>query len=498
MGGLVGRSAAWVLAVVLVAGLVVTEPPGAVQAQDADLCDASGTGLFTDVAATDYAAEYILCMRDLGLTRGNSAGGYGPDDTLNRGQMASFIVRLWRDILGRECPTGDTPFTDVPSTGTHAANIACLYNLGITKGVSDTEFASHNPVKTSQVSRFFLRIYEQHGGTCPDRASELDEAVECLESLHVIPTAGEGRSSRAMIRSQMAVYMIGLWHNLEYGPPPVPPLLGTPTEVLGAGLAPALLSQITVAPEWITGYSRSLFDHWKDLDGDGCDTRREVLIRDSRIDPAMDSGRTCWVASGLWYSHYDGIWLTDPSELDIDHLVPLAEAWASGAHLWNPDRREQFANDENALVAVTAGSNRSKGARDPAEWMPADDAGYCPYAAAWVAVKARYDLTMDRTEYDFLADVLDGTCATTTVSLDTPILAFPVLAIPELPAVAPTTTTTSAQGRPPDPGDSKNCSDFSTHRDAQEWFDRYFPYYGDVARLDRDGDGVACESLPRG
>jgi hypothetical protein len=116
-----------------------------------------------------------------------------------------------------------------------------------------------------------------------------------------------------------------------------------------------------------------------------------------------------------------------------------------------------------------------------------------------VAVKARYDLTMDRREYDFLADVLDGTCATTTVSLDTPILAFPVLAIPELPAVGPTTTTTtSARGRPPDPGDSKNCSDFSTHREAQEWFDRYFPYYGDVARLDRDRDGVACESLPRG
>jgi len=494
----VNRPGAWVLAFVLVAGLVAAEPPGPVVAQDSEICDASGAGLFADVSATDYAAAYILCMTALGLTQGNSSGGYGPDDTLNRGQMASFIVRLWRDILGGECPTGVTPFTDVASTNTHAANIACLYNLGITKGVSDTEFAPRNEVTASQVSRFLFRIYERDGGTCPDRESELDKAVECLESLHVIPTTDEGRGRQAVIRSQMAVYMVGLCHTLEYGPPPVPPLLGTPTEVLGDGRALALLSRITVAPERPTGYSWSLFDHWKDLDGDGCDTRREVLIRDSRVDPAMDRGRACWVLSGLWYSQYDGVWLTDPSDLDIDHLVPLAEAWASGAHLWDRARREQFANDENALVAVTARSNRSKGARDPAEWMPTGEAGYCPYAAAWVAVKVRYELAMDRREYDFLADVLDGTCATTTVSLATPILAFPVLATPDLAPVGTTTTTTPAQGRPSDPGDTRNCSDFSTQAEAQEWFDRYFPHYGDVARLDGDGDGVACESLPRG
>jgi len=490
----VRNTGAWVVAVVLVAALVAAEPPRAVHAQDSELCDASGTGLFADVSATDYAAEYILCMRVLGLTRGNSTGGYGPDDTLNRAEMASFVVRLWRDILGGECPTGDTPFADVVTTNTHAANIACLYHLGITKGVSDTEFAPRNRVTASQVSRFLLRTYKRHG-SCPERASELDEAVECLVSLHVLPTEDEGRSSVPVIRSQMAVYMIGLWHNLEYGPPPLPPVLGALTEVSGSGRALALLFAVTVVPEQNTGYSRNLFDHWKDLDGDGCDTRREVLIRDSRTDVAPVGGRACRIEAGLWYSYYDGVWLTDPSGLDIDHLVPLAEAWASGAHLWDPARREQFANDEQALVAVTARSNRSKGARDPAEWMPTSESGYCPYAAAWVAVKARYDLTMDRSEYDFLANALDGACATTTVSLDTPILAFPVLAAPTLPVVGPTTTTL-APDVPPNPGDNRNCSDFSTHAEAQAWFDRYFPHYGDVARLDADGDGVACESLP--
>lgn len=490
------NSVPWVMAFVLVAGLVAVDPPGAVHAQDAELCDASGAGPFADVSPTDYAAEYILCMRALGLSLGDSTGGYGPDKTLNRGQMASFIVRLWRDILGGECPAGDTPFTDVARTNTHAANIACLYHLGITQGVTDTEFAPRNRVTVSQVSRFLLRAYERQGGSCPDRESELVEAVECLASLHVIPTEDEGRGSQAVIRSQMAVYVIGLWHNLEYGPPPRPPGLGAPTAAPAGSLAFLLLTEVTVGPERHTGYGRDLFDHWKDLDGDGCDTRREVLIRDSRTATAPVGGRTCRVDAGLWYSHYDGVWLTDPSEIDIDHLVPLAEAWASGAHLWDRAQRERFANDEQALVAVTASSNRSKGARDPAEWMPASSTGYCPYAAAWVAVKARYDLTMDRREYDFLEDALGGACATTTVSLDTPILAFPVLAVPTLPVVGATTTTTASAGDvPPDPGDTRNCSDFSTQAEAQDWFDRYFPHYGDVARLDGDGDGVPCESL---
>ena len=131
-------------------------------------------------------------------------------------------------------------------------------------------------------------------------------------------------------------------------------------------LAADVLAELRVAPEQRSGYDRDHFSHWSDLDGDGCDTRREVLIRDSRVQSTLDPNRTCWVVSGLWYSHYDGEWVEGPSSLDIDHLVPLAEAWDSGAHSWEPDRREEFANDEGALLAVTARSNRAKGASDPA------------------------------------------------------------------------------------------------------------------------------------
>ena len=326
----------------------------------------------------------------------------------------------------------------------------------------------------------------------------------------MIPAAPEGRSSVPVTRAQMAVYVIGLWHNISgRGLPPSPPTLGSETPVedaspsggtIGTALAIEVLGELVVAAERRSGYDRDLFDHWSDLDRDGCDTRREVLIRDSRVDPVRDPNRTCWIVSGLWYSYYDDRWVQAPSSLDIDHLVPLAEAWDSGAHSWSPGRREEFANDEGALVAVTSGSNRSKGARDPAEWMPPNDDFTCPYVSAWVATKARWSLSVDRRESDFLHGLLAGQCTGTTLDIRMPVLGFPVL---ETPTLDPPTlgtpggsTDTPSGDLPPNPGNTRNCSDFSTQAEAQEWFDTYFPHYGDVARLDGDGDGEACESLP--
>ena len=109
---------------------------------------------------------------------------------------------------------------------------------------------------------------------------------------------------------------------------------------------------------------------------------------------------------------------------------------------------------------------------------------------------------MDHEESDFLQRLLAGKCSGSTLHIRTPVLAFPVLDAPTLdtPTLDTPTLDTPGDGTevPPDPGDSKNCSDFSTQGQAQEWFDTYFPHYGDVARLDRDGDGVVCESLPAG
>ena len=206
---------------------------GGVVAQGVGLCDSSGVAQFGDVSVEDYGAGYVLCMRALGLSLGTGDGTYGPDRELTRGQMASFLVRLWRDVLGMGCPEGGTPFTDVAGS-VHADNIECLYNLGITLGKTATSYAPRSDLTASQISRFLFRTYEKAGRSCEDRDSELDEAVVCLEKLRVIPSAVEGRSDQAVTRAQMAVYMIGLWHNVAgRGLPPVPPAFGA-----GSGVGP--------------------------------------------------------------------------------------------------------------------------------------------------------------------------------------------------------------------------------------------------------------------
>ncbi len=177
---------------------------------------------------------------------------------------------------------------------------------------------------------------------------------------------------------------------------PAPPAA---TSRAGASDLIALIDQLVVAPEHRRGYSRDLFVHWIDADHDGCDTRREVLIAEAIVAPVVGSG--CSLSGGEWVSLYDGLDVTDASQLDIDHVVALAEAWDSGAYGWAPQRREAFANDLGvpwALLAVSASSNRSKGDQDPAHWLPPLASARCVYAVDWVAVKTRWQLTIDAAE----------------------------------------------------------------------------------------------------
>lgn len=151
---------------------------------------------------------------------------------------------------------------------------------------------------------------------------------------------------------------------------------------------------LPVAREVRRGYDRDKFEHWVDADADCRDTRDEVLAQESRT-PV--SG--CDIVRGEWFSYYDGEVVRRSSELDIDHVVALAEAWDSGARRWTSGTRRRFANDlgdRRSLVAVTASTNRSKSDRDPAEWLP--DRAQCRYVGEWVAVKTRWSLTVDRVE----------------------------------------------------------------------------------------------------
>lgn len=162
----------------------------------------------------------------------------------------------------------------------------------------------------------------------------------------------------------------------------------------------AAVKKLPVAAETRRGYDRDKFRHWTDANGDCQDTRDEVLDAESLV---ATSG--CDITEGKWRSYYDGVTTKDPSDFDIDHMVPLAEAWDSGAKRWTTKTRERFANDlgdRRSLVAVTASANRSKSDRDPAEWMP--DRAHCTYIRQWVAVKLRWRLTVNRPERRFLVE----------------------------------------------------------------------------------------------
>ncbi|KAH9475475.1 putative secreted protein [Psilocybe cubensis] len=166
-----------------------------------------------------------------------------------------------------------------------------------------------------------------------------------------------------------------------------------PTPVDGE-TARQFLSELVVAVDSNDPpYSRSLFKTW-DLISGNCDTRETVLIRDGTN---VVTNKACASVSGNWVSPYDGVPTTLASDLDIDHLVPLKEAWLSGARDWTPAQREAFANDlvRPQLVAITDNLNDSK---DVAHFLPPLASYVCTYVRAWVTVKHFYNLTMDTAE----------------------------------------------------------------------------------------------------
>jgi hypothetical protein len=144
------------------------------------------------------------------------------------------------------------------------------------------------------------------------------------------------------------------------------------------------------------GYSRGRFPHWIGQ-GNGCDTRKLVLIRDGSD---VKVGTRCRIISGRWRSFYDGLRLTSASRVDIDHVVPLANAWRSGAKRWSDGKRRDFANDlkNSQLIAVSAASNRSKSDQGPETWKPPRRRAWCLYTRWWVQVKRTWRLTVVRSE----------------------------------------------------------------------------------------------------
>ena len=291
---------------------------------------------------------------------------------------------------------------------------------------------------------------------------------------------------------------------------PTPQQTPTPVE---APLANELLTQLdtlTIEPESaIAPYDRAQFPHWDDEDGDGMNTRLEVLEREK--------------ISGVgWYSRWDGIWyegeggLSAPS-FDIDHIVSLSEAWDSGASEWGPYNRDIFADDVLNLVAVSASSNRSKGGRDVGEWLPSDPDGQCFLSIRVIQVKSKWDLSVDQVEYETLRNLIE-VCGSNIPQIPTPPEAS-ATPIPPTPSPADPTPTPIAEAPTPStptptPQSSYGSSYYTTANGVD--IDQYDANgNGDINcgelpsaakpvtvlnpaedpyGLDGDGDGIGCES----
>jgi len=187
----------------------------------------------------------------------------------------------------------------------------------------------------------------------------------------------------------------------------VGPASATPPGIPSAAAAASELASLTVAAEsHASTYDRALFPHWITQSG-ACDTREQVLKRDGTN---VVTNSSCSATSGTWRSPYDGATWTAASDVDIDHMVPLAEAWRSGAWAWTTARRQAFANDLSRpqLWAVTDNVNQSKGDQDPSTWKPSVTSFRCTYARAWIGVKYYYGLTLQSSEKSALSTMLGG------------------------------------------------------------------------------------------
>jgi hypothetical protein len=195
---------------------------------------------------------------------------------------------------------------------------------------------------------------------------------------------------------------------ITFAGPLASPATATPPNIPSKSTAQSELDALTVASEGsMSGYSRDLFPHWIIISGN-CDTREVVLQRDGTD---VTTGSNCAATSGTWFSPYDGATWTAASDVDIDHIVPLAEAWRSGASSWTTSKRQAFANDldDPQLIAVTDNVNQSKGDQDPSTWKPPRTSYYCTYAEMWIGSKSQWDLTLQSSEKSELQSMLD-TC----------------------------------------------------------------------------------------
>ena len=272
----------------------------------------------------------------------------------------------------------------------------------------------------------------------------------------------------------------------------------------------AVLETLAISEqESIAGFSREAFGQlWLDVDGNGCDTRNDTLARD--LDGVKKSGG-CKVVAGTLDDPYTGAGIVfergngTSARVQIDHVVSLEDAWQKGAKQWSDDQRATFANDPLNVLAVAGASSTDRVGRDASAWMPGRAAFHCEFVSTQVSVKATYALSVTQAERDAMAGVLNscvGQPAITSAFAPIAVIAdavpepeaepVPAPPVPAPPAPAPAPPVAPAPAPAPPPASSvfyANCTDVRARGAAPLYADQ--PGYS--RKLDRDGDGVACE-----
>lgn len=155
-----------------------------------------------------------------------------------------------------------------------------------------------------------------------------------------------------------------------------------------------------------TKFNRKSWPHWADFDNDCQNARTEILIRDSVEPVKFKRNKACNVSWGKWIDPYTLQTFTKASDIDIDHIIPLAHAHKSGAANWSKTQKRAFANDPENLLAVEDNVNQQKSARAPHEWMPMNKKFHCIYLRKWRSLKAKYKLTATKKELYFITNKL--------------------------------------------------------------------------------------------
>lgn len=237
-------------------------------------------------------------------------------------------------------------------------------------------------------------------------------------------------------------------------------------------------------------YRREEWPHWADVDGNGCDARQDALSAWSTVPATVNRSGTCKVVAGAWVSPYDQKASNNPGDFDVDHLVPLENAFRSGGWAWSTARRRAYANDPGVLVVASASSNRSKGSDPPDQWRPSFRDSWCAYADGWVRVKSTWGLTVTTSERDALGQMLD-TCgiAGPVWPLGGAVFTAPSGTVPSGPA--PSTPAPAAPAEPTPGGEVYYANCAAARAAGAAPIRAGQPGYR--AALDGDKDGVACE-----